>query len=242
MWHDLPVVVAAMVAGRWVYRTGYDRLNASGNGGPARRSCSAEARFRRGRQTANRPAAGAASPGSARGKAQAPKRKALVKPGHTGAGMLSRYGKWRAEKISGAIRLRFKVALVEKIPLFEGLSATEIRQIARLVAEREVPADTQLVKAGELGGQLFVIIDGEAVVRTRPGRTKVLKAGDYFGEMSLIDGLPRSATVQAAKPTRLLVLGQRDFWGMVDGTTSIARKIMETLCRRLREAEGANSN
>lgn len=127
---------------------------------------------------------------------------------------------------------------MEKISLFEGLSAKEVEQLARLVTEREVPAGTPLATAGEPGGELFAIVDGEAAVKTRTGKTATLKAGDYFGEMSLIDGQPRSATVRATTPIRLLALGQRDFWRVLDGTTSIARKIMQTLCRRLREAEG----
>jgi CRP-like cAMP-binding protein len=155
-----------------------------------------------------------------------------------GTGVPSRYRAWREAKASGAIRLRFKVALVEKIPLFDGLSEKEVLQLARLVNEREVPAGTELATAGEPGGELFAIVDGEAAVKTKPGRTNTLKAGDFFGEMSLIDGQPRSATVQAVTPLRLLVLGQRDFWRVLDGTTSIARKIMQTLSRRLREAEG----
>lgn len=153
--------------------------------------------------------------------------------------MISRYSTWRAVRTSAAIRLRFKVALLEKIPLFEELSTKETHQIARLVTEIKVPAGTKLAKVGETGGELFAIVDGEAVVRTKPGRTTVLKAGDFFGEMSLIDGQPRSATVEATTPSRLLVLDRRDFWHVLDGKTAIVRKVMQTLCRRLREAEEA---
>jgi len=151
--------------------------------------------------------------------------------------VISRYAKWRAVNVSAAIRLRFKAALLQKIPLFEDLSAKETQQFARLVTEIEVPAGTKLAKIGEPGGELFAIINGEAVVRTKPGRTAVLKAGDYFGEMSVIDGQPRSAAVEATTPIRLLVLERRDFWRLLDGKTAIARKLMQTLCGRLREAE-----
>lgn len=151
--------------------------------------------------------------------------------------MASRFSKWRAAKVSGAIRLRFKTALVEKVPLFAGLSEREAQQIARLVNEIELPAGTRLATAGEPGGELFAIVDGEAVVTTKPGRTAALKAGDFFGEMSLIDGEPRSATVDAASPMRLLVLDKKDFWSVLDGSTSIVRKVMHTLCQRVRKAE-----
>ncbi len=153
--------------------------------------------------------------------------------------MLSRYTEWRGAKTSRAIRARFKVALVEKVPLFAGLSQKELSQIARWVNEVELPARSRLATAGEAGGELFVIVNGEAVVKTNPGRTAVLKAGDFFGEMSLIDGQPRSATVEATTPIRLLVLGQRDFWRVLERTTSIVRKVTSALCQRLREVEGS---
>ncbi len=153
--------------------------------------------------------------------------------------MLSRYTEWRGAKTSRAIRARFKVALVEKVPLFAGLSQKELSQIARWVNEVELPAGSRLATAGEAGGELFVIVNGEAVVKTKPGRTAVLKAGDFFGEMNLIDGQPRSATVEATTPIRLLVLGQRDFWRVLERTTSIVRKVTSALCQRLREVEGS---
>lgn len=152
--------------------------------------------------------------------------------------MLSRRKKRRTAKTSGAMRLRVRLPVVKKVSLFEGLSGKELRQIAGLVNELEVPAGTRLATAGEPGGEFFAIVKGEAGVTTRSGRTAVLRAGDSFGEMSLIDGQPRSATVQANTPMRLLVLDQRDFRRLAGRTTSIALKIMQTLSRRLRAAEG----
>lgn len=151
--------------------------------------------------------------------------------------MLSGYAKWRYAKSSHAIRNRFRVALVEKIPLFAGLSKREVSQIAGLVNEVEAPAGTRLATIGEAGHELFIIVEGEALVTTQPGRTTSLRAGDFFGEMSLLDGEPRSATVEAITPTRLLVLGHREFWQLLDRTASLVHKIMHTLCQRLRRAE-----
>lgn len=153
--------------------------------------------------------------------------------------MPSRFATWRAAKASRAISLRFKVALVEKVPLFAGLSQREYSQIAHSVNEIEVPAGSRLLTAGEPGGELFVIIEGEATVTNNKGRTTVLKAGDYFGEMSLIDGAPRSATVVASAPIRLLVLGQKDFWRVLDQAPSMSRKVMQTLSHRVRTAESS---
>lgn len=155
--------------------------------------------------------------------------------------MPSRLATWRAAKASRAHSRRFKVALVEKVPLFAGLSQKEYGQIAHSVNEIEVPAGARLLTAGEPGGELFVIVDGEATVTNNNGRTTALKAGDYFGEMSLIDGSPRSATVDASAPIRLLVLGQKDFWRVLEGAPSMARKIMQTLSHRVRAAEHSSS-
>jgi CRP-like cAMP-binding protein len=64
-----------------------------------------------------------------------------------------------------------------------------------------------------------------------------LGPGDFFGEMSLIDGDPRSATIEATTPMRLLVLGYREFWQLLDESLPMVRKIMRSLTRRLRQAE-----
>jgi len=153
--------------------------------------------------------------------------------------MLSRYKEWRGAKASVAIRARVKASLMEKVPLFAELSQKDLNRIARLVKEVELPAGSPLATAGDAGSELLVIVNGEAVVKTKPGRTAVLKAGDFFGEMSLIDGHPRSATVEATTPIRLLVLERRDFWHLLEQTTSIVRTVMSTLCQRLREVEGS---
>ncbi len=95
----------------------------------------------------------------------------------------------------------------------------------------------RLATIGEAGREMFIIVDGRALVTTRRGRTVHLGPGDFFGEMSLIDGDPRSATVDAATPMRLLVLKYREFWQLLDESLPMTRKIMRTLSRRLRQAE-----
>lgn len=134
-----------------------------------------------------------------------------------------------------------KAALLKKVSLFDGLSDRQIQQIARLADEVEVPAGKTLARAGDTGREMFVIVDGQAVVRTPKGRTARLGRADFFGEMSLLDGGPRSATVEAATPMRLLVVGQREFYELLAEAPPIARRIMRTLSERLREADEAFS-
>lgn len=130
-----------------------------------------------------------------------------------------------------------KVEVLERLPLFAGLSRRELERISRLATEIDVPAGRRVTTTGETGRELFIIVDGRALVTTRSGRPVHLGPGDAFGEMSLIDGEPRSANVEAITPMRLLVVGYREFWQLLDEYLPIVRKIVRTLARRLRDAE-----
>lgn len=134
-----------------------------------------------------------------------------------------------------------KISLLKKVPLFDGLNDRQLEQISRLADEVEVPEGKRLARAGETGRELFVIVDGRATVKTPRGRTVRLGRGGFFGEMSLIDGAPRSANVTADEPMKLLVVGQREFWEVLNTAPSISRKIMSALAARLRDADATYS-
>jgi len=128
-------------------------------------------------------------------------------------------------------------ALLEKLPLFAGLSPRELSRISRLTREIEVPPGKRLASIGEHGREMYFIVDGRALVTTRRGSHSHLGPGDYFGEISLIDGEPRSATVEATTSMRLVVLGYREFWQLLDESLPIVRKVVRTLSKRLRQLE-----
>src|SRR3990172_3443713 len=128
--------------------------------------------------------------------------------------------------------------MLRNVPLFKGLSQKQLEQIARLVDEVEAPAGKGLAIVGETGHELFVIVQGQAVVTLPNGRKVRLGPGEFFGEMSLVDGGPRSATVEATTPMKLLVVGHREFWQLLDEAPSLNAKVMRTLAGRLRDAEG----
>jgi CRP-like cAMP-binding protein len=130
---------------------------------------------------------------------------------------------------------------LKKVAFFDGLSGPQLNQVAKLADEVAVEAGRKLARAGDTGRELFIIVDGEAVVRPARGRALRLGRGDFFGEMSLIDGAPRSATVEAATEMRLLVVGQREFWQLLSAAPSIGRRIMAAMAERLREANAAYS-
>jgi CRP-like cAMP-binding protein len=132
-----------------------------------------------------------------------------------------------------------RAALLGKLPLFGGLSPREVGRIARLMREMEVPKGRRLVTAGEPGREMFLVVEGRALVTTQRGRAVRLGPGDFFGEISLIDGEPRSATVEATTPMRLLILGYREFWQLLDESLPMVRKIVRTLSRRLRQVDRA---
>jgi CRP/FNR family transcriptional regulator, cyclic AMP receptor protein len=134
-----------------------------------------------------------------------------------------------------------KVALLETIPLFRDLSRKQLEQIARLADEIRIPAGRRLATTGEQGHELFVIIEGRATVSTKSGRSLRLGRGNFFGEMSLLDGGPRSATVDADSDMRLLVVGQREFRLLLTAAPSLTLKIMSSLSTRVRDAEAAIS-
>jgi len=134
-----------------------------------------------------------------------------------------------------------KVAVLEKVPLFRDLSRKQLEQIARLADELDVPAGKRLATAGASGHELFVVVEGRATVSVTRGRTVRLGPGDFFGEMSLLDGKPRSATVDADSPMRLLVVGGREFWQLLTAAPPLALAIMKTLSGRVRDAEAAIS-
>jgi CRP/FNR family transcriptional regulator, cyclic AMP receptor protein len=134
-----------------------------------------------------------------------------------------------------------KVALLQNIPLFRGLSRKQLAQIERLVDEITVPAESRLATAGQHGAELVVIVEGRATVTVGRRRTVRLGPGDFFGEMSLVDGGPRSATVEAASDMRLLVIGGREFSELLEKAPPIVVKIMRVLSCRVRDAEASVS-
>jgi CRP-like cAMP-binding protein len=116
------------------------------------------------------------------------------------------------------------------IPLFADLSRKEREQVARWADEVDVPAGRQLLEEGRLAYEFFVIGSGSVDV-TRDGEPIAkLAAGDFFGEIALLDRDRRTASVVTAEPSRLIVMAEREFDAMVDSMPSVAERV-----RRARE-------
>src|SRR5205823_13309523 len=104
-----------------------------------------------------------------------------------------------------------KIARLEEVTLLEECSRKQLKAVAKITEVIEVPAGTVLARRGDPGNEFYLIMDGSAHVELSARRRTRLKPGDYFGEMSLLDGEPRSATVVADTPLPLLVIKPRYF-------------------------------
>jgi CRP/FNR family transcriptional regulator, cyclic AMP receptor protein len=116
-------------------------------------------------------------------------------------------------------------------------AAVDPARIAALTEQIEAPEGKVLTRQGESGWECFVIAEGRAKATMRGRGTAKLGPGSFFGEMSLLDHGPRTATVRAETDMVLLVLSSREFSSLVMEVPTVARRIMQTLAERLREAE-----
>jgi CRP/FNR family cyclic AMP-dependent transcriptional regulator len=131
-----------------------------------------------------------------------------------------------------------KVELLRGVPLFAACSKRELSRIASLADEIEVPEGRVLTREGDPGWECFVVVDGRATITVGDrARVAPLGSGACFGEMSLLDQGPRSATVEAQTDMHLLVLDARSFSSMLEELPSVARKMLATMAGRLRVAE-----
>jgi CRP-like cAMP-binding protein len=131
-----------------------------------------------------------------------------------------------------------KVDLLRGVPLFSACSKRELSRVASLADQVEVPKGKVLTREGEPGSEFFVVVEGQArVVVGGRGRLSPLGPGASFGEMSLLDRGPRTATVQAETDMHLLVLDARSFSSLLAEMPSVARKLLAAMAGRLRVAE-----
>lgn len=123
------------------------------------------------------------------------------------------------------------------VPLFSGLTTADLEDVLRASDEIDVEPGRELVTEGRVGREFFLILAGQAEVRRGGERIATLGPDDYFGELALLDRGPRSATVIAETEMKLLVLGQREFAGLVESVRGLAAKLLPGLAHRLREVD-----
>jgi len=123
------------------------------------------------------------------------------------------------------------------VPLFAACSKKDLQRIARASDEVEIPAGRTLMKQGEVGRECFILVEGKVKIE-RNGRKVASKGpGAYFGELSLLDKGPRTATVIAETPITVLVLGPREFSAVLDEVPQLSHKLLTALAQQVRSLD-----
>jgi CRP-like cAMP-binding protein len=128
---------------------------------------------------------------------------------------------------------------LEEVPLFEGLPKRHLRRVAKLARVRRFAPGSALVRTGDPGRSFYVLLDGHAKVLRPGGRARRLGIGDYFGEMALLDGAPRSADVIAEGEVLALTIDRSGFTKLLGAEPTLALALLRTLAARLRAAEAS---
>jgi CRP-like cAMP-binding protein len=134
------------------------------------------------------------------------------------------------------------IALLAHVGLFSGCTRRELSAIAAATYEADIEAGTVMTTQGEEGKDFFVIVEGVATVSIDGHPVGTLGDGDFFGEMSLLDGAPRSATVTADSPLIVVVLPRDKFEEVIVKAPHVALAMLRELARRLRDAETSPSH
>lgn len=131
------------------------------------------------------------------------------------------------------------VSRLANVPLFSSCSQRDLQAIAKVIKDVDHPAGTVIAREGEPGVGLFILSTGTAEV-TIGGKKKImLGPGDFFGEIALLDGGPRTATVTAVTDVKLLGLTEWVFRGLMQQYPNIAVKTLQAMADRLRRATKA---
>jgi CRP-like cAMP-binding protein len=124
-----------------------------------------------------------------------------------------------------------------RVPLFSACSQKDLKLVAKRAEDVKVDTGKRLVTEGDTGTEFFVIVDGTATVQRHGQKVAEVGPGDFFGDLALLDRAPRNATITADTPMELLVLGQREFAGLIDDVPEFAHKLLAGLARRVRQAD-----
>jgi CRP/FNR family transcriptional regulator, cyclic AMP receptor protein len=126
-----------------------------------------------------------------------------------------------------------KIELIKQAPLFSKCSKKELEEVASVADEIDLHEGKQLTVEGNPGREFFVLIEGTAEVRRNGRKVNEMRDGDFFGEIALISGAPRTATVTATSPVRALVVTDRDFRALLKRQPDMQMKVLEALAERL---------
>lgn len=131
------------------------------------------------------------------------------------------------------LRKDAKIELLKHVPLFSHCNKKQLAAIASLADLIELPQGTPLIREGAVGSEFMVIVQGAVEVRRKGRKINQLGAGDFIGEMALISGSPRSATVTTTEDSSLLVVTGREFWALLDRAPDLQKSVIKAMGERL---------
>jgi CRP-like cAMP-binding protein len=131
------------------------------------------------------------------------------------------------------LRKNAKIELLKRVPLFERCSQRELGQIAMLADELDLPSARDLTREGAGGFEFIILVEGEADVVRGVRVVNELGPGDFVGEIALVSGKPRTATVRTRGPARVLVLTASGFRTLMHDVPSIKDKVLAAVTARI---------
>jgi CRP/FNR family transcriptional regulator, cyclic AMP receptor protein len=126
-----------------------------------------------------------------------------------------------------------KTEVLKRVPLFGGLSKKSLTEVAKIADEIDLAEGKVLIKEDEPGRQFFVLLDGQADVRRKGRKVNTMKAGDFFGEISLVTERPTTATVTLTEPSTALVISRPAFRRMLLSQPAVQIQVLEALADRV---------
>jgi CRP/FNR family transcriptional regulator, cyclic AMP receptor protein len=135
-----------------------------------------------------------------------------------------------------------KTDLLRHVPLFAGCGTRQLEEIGQLADEVDVAAGTTLMTEGQHADEFFVIVEGSVRVSRGGTVVRTMGPGEFLGEIALVDGGPRTATAVVETPSRLLVVGHREFHSLMEAHPQISMSILEALARRVRNLDPSTAD
>ncbi len=126
-----------------------------------------------------------------------------------------------------------KIDILNRVPLFAGVSKRGMNEIAKIADEIDLPAGKELIREGDPGRQFFVLLDGEAEVRRQGSKVNTLGGGDFFGEIALVPERPTTASVTLTEPSSALVISRPAFRRLLLAEPGIQLQVLEALADRV---------
>lgn len=132
-----------------------------------------------------------------------------------------------------------KLEHLRRVPLFSRMGRRELERLSQLTDEIEVGLDAHLTEQGETGHEFFIVLEGRLMVLDGHSPIATLGPGDFFGEVALVESVPRTATVRAEGIAQLMVIGHREFHALMDEFPEVRTAVLDALAERVRRNEGS---